>query len=67
MTATKSEDCGLECKEETSQTQRERDKFMVDAKPNREPVEFFQHRSDMTSLTLLGLRDDPDSDVPNML
>ena len=43
----------------------EGEKFMIDAKPNREPVEFFQHRSDM--ITFLGLRCDPGSDVLNKL
>ena len=44
----------------------EGEKFMVDATPNREPVEFFQHWSDM--ITFLGLRDDHlHSDVVNML
>ena len=39
--------------------------FKVDAKPNREPVQFYQHRRDM--IAFLGLRDDSGSDVVNML
>ena len=43
----------------------EGEKFMTDAKPNSEPVEFFQHWSDR--MAFLGPCDDPGSDVLNML
>ena len=41
--------------------------FMIDAKPNREPVKLFQHWSDVHDDVFLALCGDPGSDVVNML